>query len=311
VRELEIWKLRGSRYLDGRHQCTITDAGLTIYPRTEAVLAGTPIADTVPDGQIGFGIQQLDALLGGGLQAGSTTTVFGVPGSGRTVLGLHFLAAGLATAEPGLYFGFNEMPARLYAKAARLGLDLASERARELITIAWHPRSEKTPDALTSQLLDIVQRRQVRRLVIDGLDGLLKTLADPERIHDLFAALANQLRVREVTTVLALDMRDVIGASITIPQIGVSETTDNIICLRYVELRSQLRRLISVLKQSDGPHNATIHEFQITQQGLQVGGPFGDVEALLTGIARPHSPTNPYPGLPTAPDTGQSTSAPS
>jgi circadian clock protein KaiC len=278
VRELEIWKLRGSRYLDGRHQCTITNAGLTIYPRIEAVLAGTLVGDTAREARASFGIQELDALLGGGLQAGSTTMIFGAPGSGKTVLGLHFLAAGLVADELGLYFGFKEMPARLYAKAARLSLGLDSDRARELISIAWHPRSEKTADALAGQLLDTVLRRQVRRLVIDGLDGLLKTLADPERIQDFFASLASQLRAREVTTVFALDMRDVIGASISIPRLGVSETTDNIICLRYVEVRSQLRRFIWVLKQSDGPHNSTIHEFQITQQGIQVGGPFIDIE---------------------------------
>jgi circadian clock protein KaiC len=133
--------------------------------------------------------------------------------------------------------------------------------------------------------------------VIDGLSGLLKTLTDPERNSDFFTALANELRMRGVTTVFSLEMRDVIGDSISIPQLGVSETTDNIICLRYVELQSKLHRLLSILKVSDGAYDSGIYEFQITDRGMTIEAPIVNAEALLTGVARPQPMRGAAPAL--------------
>ena len=50
ARKLEIWKLRGSAYIEGRHPCAITDDGIIIYPRTESLLEQNDVPDSVPMG---------------------------------------------------------------------------------------------------------------------------------------------------------------------------------------------------------------------------------------------------------------------
>ena len=67
------------------------------------------------------GVAELDTMLAGGLLASSSTMVLGFAGSGKTLLGLHFLEAGARRKEPGLYFGFYESPERLIEGAVRSG----------------------------------------------------------------------------------------------------------------------------------------------------------------------------------------------
>ncbi len=62
---------------------------------------------------------------------------------------------------------------------------------------------------------------------------------------------------------------------------------ENIIFLRYVELRSQLFRLISIMKVRESGHDPAIREFRITDGGIDVAATFDSAEAILTGIAHP------------------------
>jgi circadian clock protein KaiC len=78
IREIEIWKLRGSAFVEGRHFCTITDAGITVYPRTEVVLDGSAYDVSSQRPRQAFGVAQLDAMLQGGVLTGTATAAFGI-----------------------------------------------------------------------------------------------------------------------------------------------------------------------------------------------------------------------------------------
>jgi circadian clock protein KaiC len=138
VRTLEVTKFRGGPVLMGRHFFEITDAGVTVHPRAEARL-GRSIDR--PQGVAGhrakFGIPGLDAMLGGGLRSGSVTMTIGTPGSGKTLAGLSFLAAGAREREPGAYFGFFETPDDLERKARAIGLSLAEHVESGLVDMMW------------------------------------------------------------------------------------------------------------------------------------------------------------------------------
>jgi circadian clock protein KaiC len=300
VRELEVRKFRGSGYLRGRHSYEITDAGMVVHPRTEALLA-TPPPDVIPAARVQFGVAELDAMFQGGLPAGSTTMLFGVPGSGKTVLGLHLLAAGAAVGEPGLYFGFNETVPRLLSKADTVGLGLSRMVEQGLIEALWQPPVEGDIDALAERLLEAVHRRQVRRLFIDGLSGFQEATEYPERLGRFFTALMNELRCQGVTTTYSVELRSIVGPTVEMPLQGLAAVTENIIFMRYVELRSQLHRLISILKVRESAFDAAIREFRITAQGIEVATSFASAEAVLTGVARPVMPPGAPPASPPGP----------
>jgi circadian clock protein KaiC len=290
VRELLVPKFRGSSYLRGRHFFEITDAGLVVYPRTEALLALPSASLSTQRQRMGFGISSLDEMLQGGLLSDSTTMVLGPSGSGKTLLGLHFLAAGAQQEQPGLFFGFYETPARLVERANRIGLDLSGFVARGLVEIIWQPPLEQILDALAEQLLTAVRRRHVRRLYIDGFNAFLETSVYPERTNRFFSALSNELRALDVTTIFTYETSELFGPVVKVPTAGVSELVDNIIFMRYVELRSQLYRLISMMETRESGHDTAIREFTITARGIDVAATFESAEAILTGIAHPTRP---------------------
>lgn len=288
-RELEIRKLRGSGYLEGRHQFEITNDGLRIYPRTEAVLHRHQPPPPLNE-RLRFGIPAFDAMLGGGVPGASITMVFGTPGSGRTFFGQYFLMQGAAQQEPSLYFGFNEPPEELMAKADLIGLPFTAAVESGAVTLLWQPAFENVLDGLIEKLLTIIQQGKIRRLVIDELEGLEQATVVSERLQSVFAALMFELRRLHVTTLFTLELQSLGSPSIDIPVRDVSMLADNIIFLRTVEIHSHLRRLISVQKMRRSGFDIGIREFVITHGGIVVDAPFEDVDATLTGQGRPTDP---------------------
>ena len=283
-RELEVRKLRGTAALRGRHSFRITEAGIVVYPRLEALLARPSADDEWPDERCATGVDQLDAMLGGGIPRGTATLVLGASGAGKTSLGLHFLARSSAE-EPGLLFGFYEMPLRLRLKAAHIGIKLDGLIEQGHLEILWHPPTEDILDSLGNRLVEAVRRRRVSRLVIDGLLAFQEIAADrPHRIGRFLTALANELRVLNVTTFYTAETRNLIGAVIEGPTIGLSTIAENLILLRYVEMRSQLRRLISIVKMRDSDFDSSLREFRITSTGIQLAHTFDSAEAILSGF---------------------------
>ncbi|HZJ63222.1 MAG TPA: ATPase domain-containing protein [Kofleriaceae bacterium] len=288
LRHVLVRKLRGSYQLRGRHAMEISSAGIKIRPRIETLLR-TPDEDDPPPRpveQADFGVIGLDAMLRGGLPGGSNTIVLGPSGSGKTMLGLQFLITGARVDRVGLYVGFYERPANLLAKGGRLGLGLDAARERGLLHMFWEAPTEGVLDAVVERVLRAVVELGVKRLCFDGLHGFRHHAEYPERTRAVFSALAYELTRRGVTTLFTLESQELVGSSIELPIEGVSSLADNIILLRHVELRSQLYRLISILKVRDRAYDGAIREFRITDRGIVVADTFDSAEQILTGTAR-------------------------
>jgi circadian clock protein KaiC len=287
LREIEIRKLRGSAYLEGRHQMAIHDHGVVVYPRTEQVYKYPVPSPDEPTDRMSWGIQELDTMSKGGLISGSTTLVLGPSGSGKTIVGLHFLAAGAQRGEPSLYVGFFESPPRLLRKAANLGLPLDAAVEAKQFHMVWQPPLEASIDAVAERLFATIEQHGVRRLFIDGLNGLQQSADYGERLPRFLAALSQELRARNVTTLMSTELETMFGPTVHITLPGVSAISENLLFLRYVELRSQLYRLLSIIKMRESEHDASIREFAITNEGIKVDATFATAEAILTGVAHP------------------------
>ena len=286
VRRLEVVKLRGSDHLNGLHRFAIEPSGVVVSPRLEAVLAGLVPAWQDPGERLAFGVAGLDAMLSGGLPAGASTVVFGTPGAGKTMLGLHFLAEGARRDEPGLIAGFQETAAAMTSTADRAGLGLGDHVASGLVRVLWWPPLELSPDAWAWRLLAEVDEHRPRRLLVDAMGDVLRLLADPGRRASFLTALTNALRDRGVTLIYNQEIDELVSPELRVPVPGLSAAMDTAILLRAVELESRLRRLVSVLKVRQSAFDPTIREFAIGATGVEVGEPFR-ASSLLTGTARP------------------------
>jgi circadian clock protein KaiC len=287
VREVHIQKFRGSSYLEGLHALQITSDGIELYPRLETM---TRTTDRGPDiarrERLSTGVAGLDKLLHGGLLAGSSTALLGPPGSGKTLLGLHFLAEGARQGERGLYFGLNESPALTIDAGDQVGLKLKELVGQDLVQVIWQPALEETLDVLANTLLTAVREGKPQRLFLDGLDALDDVSINSERMPLFFTALMTELHGLGVTTISAIELNSIFGPSTSLPIEGLSARVENIIFVRYVEIRSELQRIISILKTRRTGHDGAITEFQITDEGIKTGGKFEGAEAILTGVAR-------------------------
>src|SRR5690606_18691912 len=129
IRELKVYKLRGRNHLLGKHVFEITDAGLVAYPRFEATATAAGKMPGASGQLIGFGIPSWDRLIMGGVARGSTTSLIGNPGIGKTLMGLHFIHQGLRENETCLIVGFYESPPRIIEKAKKVGIDFSAALA--------------------------------------------------------------------------------------------------------------------------------------------------------------------------------------
>jgi circadian clock protein KaiC len=284
-RSLEVLKLRGSDFLASRHSMIINGDGITVFPRLETALAAEGIAQpTATWSRVGTGSSGLDQMLHGGIPSGSVTLVGGVAGAGKTVMGLGFLADGLGRGERGVYVGLDEAPSRLLNKAESLGLHLRQGAEDGTLNIHWIPSLELIPDRIAWQILDLVDRSEAKRLVIDGLDGIIAGMAGSTRIRSLITALMTAVRARGVTTIATHDLPRVTSPTMDDSYERLGAAIDNIVTLQYVELRSELHRLISILKVRESDFDPSIREFTISEGGLHVADTFGSAEAVLTGI---------------------------
>jgi circadian clock protein KaiC len=257
-----------------------------LHPRTELVYDSPPIEPIEPRTRLSLGVPRLDEMLGGGLLSQSTSMLLGAPGSGKTVLGLHFLAAGARAGEPSLYFGLSEKPGFLTQKADQLGLGFSQLVEQGGVHVHWEWPRQEILDIYAERIINAVQRYNIRRVFIDGLNGF-RHVVYPERVPAVFNTILDELRGRGVTTLYTAEMQQVIGTEIELPIHNISAATDNIILLRYLELRSQLYRLISILKQRDSGYDSAIREFVISSSGIDVASTFSSAETILTGVAQP------------------------
>ena len=203
------------------------------------------------------------------------------------MFGLHFLMEGARQGEPGLYFGLNQPITVIMDAASDIGLDVSAQVGSGEIEALWHPPVESIVDEITGRLLEAVRRRKVKRLFIDSLDSLGRSIIFPERTSRFFTALLNELRFLGVTTVSSLELPELFSSTVAIPIQGIAAAAENTIFIRSVEQNSELHRLVSVLKLQRSGYDPAIREFTISNEGIVIGDTFEGVEATLTGLARP------------------------
>jgi circadian clock protein KaiC len=278
LRELEVTKQRGSGFLEGRHAYSITDEGLILFPRFEA-LYGARREGVHFDKRISIGVEELDRLMDGGLLEGSTTLVLGASGSGKTVLGLHFLHAGLLAGEPALCMGFAENPDTIRAIMRRLGMD-----PKDLL-IEWQPAAELLLDAIGYRIMELVQKHGVRRLLIDGVDGLSRATSYPERVPSFFSVLVEELCARGVTTIVTDETREMFAEEMELPGLTMSAICDNSITFRQVQTETQISRVLTILKTSASSHARGLYVVEVTDRGIVIGETLQMTKGVVTAAS--------------------------
>lgn len=293
IRTLIVGKMRGVRYLGGAHSFQINDRGIQVFPRQEALVHAPRYRAT--DQRVSTGIDELDRMMRGGPIRSSSTLIAGSAGTGKTLLALHFLAAGARSGERGLMVSFQENPEQLTLRASYFGLADAF-RPDGAIEMLFLSPIELDLDAAAAQIRTAVEERNVQRIVIDSVAELESATRDPERFDDFMASLVGFLRGREVTTIMTREIHQIFGANLAIASQGLSYIVDNIVLLRYLELEAQIRRAIAVLKIRGSDHDKRLRELLIADGQIRIVDSFRNLSGLLAGMPMPAGLSPGQPG---------------
>jgi circadian clock protein KaiC len=290
-RRLKVVKIRGRKYRGGYHDFVIRRGGLDVFPR----LVASEHHQRFPRELLKSGIESLDALVGGGLDRGTSTLIMGPAGSGKSSVAIQYVGAAAARGECVAVFIFDESRHTLLTRSAGLGTDLQPYLDKGTVTIQQVDPAELAPGEFVQAVRQAVEERHCRVIVIDSLNGYLNAMPEERFLTIQLHELLTYLGQRGVTTILVVAQHGLMGSGMQAP-VDVSYLADSVILTRYFELQGRVKKAVSVVKKRSGAHEDTIRELRLGRQGLSVSEPLQKLRGVLTGVplaqeqsARPES----------------------
>ena len=277
-RRLRVVKMRGMTFRGGYHDFTIETGGLAIYPRLVAAEHHKAFIGELTS----TGSSELDALLGGGIERGTSLLLIGGAGVGKSSIALTYAMAAAGRGEAVVVFAFDEGLGTAFARAAGLGMPLQTHVASGRVRVQQIDPAEMSPGEFAHRVRESVQREGVRVVVIDSLNGYMNAMPEERflvlQMHELLSTL-NQLGV---ITILVLAQHGLTGPMQT--PLDISYLSDAVLMLRYFEAGGRVRRAISVVKKRSSAHEDAIREFRLTAEGVKVGPPLIEFQGILSGV---------------------------
>jgi len=275
-RQIEIVKLRGGSHQTGKYPFLITDDGITVFPDESQAFA-----EEVPVKRLSLGVRGVDAMIDGGVFRGATTLLLGQSGTGRTVLGLHFLAEGIKRRERGVFFSFEEGRTQVLTDAQMIGMNFkAAEKAKLLRITAWQPEA-KPIEAYLKKIKKIVEEFAPKRVVIDSVTPLANSV-DEQRFRRFIVTLNSYFKTKQITSIINYTGGSASGAAIA-TESDLAVIADNIIVMKFAEVGDKMERVILISKSRASAHDKDIRRYTINDRGICVlaAGDGGCSEPLL------------------------------
>ena len=160
-------KYRGQAFRGGFHDFTIRTGSVEVFPR----LVSSEHRSTFPAETISSGIAELDALLGGGLEKGSSCLVLGPAGTGKSLMVFHFAKAAVERGEKVAMFIFDEELGQLFRRLKAMGIDLEGMQDEGKLIITPVDAAELSPGAFSHSVRMTVDTQKVSSVIIDSLNG--------------------------------------------------------------------------------------------------------------------------------------------
>jgi circadian clock protein KaiC len=286
-RRLRVVKYRAQQFRGGYHDYTVRRGGLQVFPRLVAAEHRT----AVPRGTLRSDIAELDALLGGGLEQGTSTLLVGAAGTGKSTLAAQFAAAAAGRGERTAFFIFDEVPATLLDRADHLGIPLRKAADDGMVTIRPVDPAEFSPGELVHLVRLAVERDSISLVIIDSLNGYLNAMPGERhlitQLHEMLAYLSQ----RNVATILVSAHQGLIGAMTA--SVDATYLADAVLLFRFFEARGEIRQALSVMKKRGGNHERTIREFMLRDGSIHVGAALTEFRGVLTGVPVYEGPNEP------------------
>jgi circadian clock protein KaiC len=277
-RRARVVKYRGIKFRGGYHDATITTGGLNIFPR----LVASEYRGSFVQTRMSSGIAELDRLLGGGIEAGSSTLVLGPAGTGKSLLAIVFIVAAIARGEKAVLFVFDEELGLLFARMKGLGVDLEKMQHGGNLFVEQVDAAELSPGEFAHRVRRRVDEDDIKTVVIDSLNGYQAAMPEENSLILHMHELLQYLNRRGAATFMTVAQHGLVG-DMKAP-VDVTYLADTVMLLRYFEAMGNVRRAISIIKKRTGAHESTIREYRIDGRGLTIGDPLDGFQGVLRGV---------------------------
>lgn len=245
--------------------------------------------------RIPTGVPKLDEMLSGGIPKGFVVAVTGEPGTGKTVLCIHFIAKGVEVGDKCIYVTTEESRESIMRQAAQFGFDFkkaVEERRLIIIDALMRPSGEPwslqslNPEELVNKVIEAKKQLGYGdgRLVVDSMSAFWLDAPAMARRHSYYVkkVLSQWGFTMLLTSQYAVTTSEAFG-------FGVEHISDGILRFRRAIREGRLRRYIIIEKMRQTPHDLRLHEIEIRDGvGLVILGP---VEARREDVALPWSVT--------------------
>jgi circadian clock protein KaiC len=278
-RIMRIIKVRGRNYRSDDIYFKITKDGINVFPKLRVLLEHFSTTE-----RISMGISALDDMLGGGIFVGSSTLITGSPGTGKSTLGLSFIAEGLKNGETCLYAGFEESKTQVLRNAKNFGWDFEKYEREGLLVMRCIYPNEKHLEEHLADIRQIVEEKKIKRCVVDPLSAISSAFS-PDAFISFSKRLNGYLKTQEVTPLFTSATTSLIGNTKD-ADAHLSTISDNIVLLRYVEMQGDVQSVINIIKMRGSEHSKSLRIYNITDKGIVVGKSLEGYEGVTTGVSK-------------------------
>lgn len=279
-RRISVEKHRGVGQESGDHGLEIREQGLEVYPSLTPDAGGA----TVEPEQFSTGLEEFDALLGGGIERGTVTVFSGPTGVGKTTLATKLLEAVAGAGHTASIYQFEETVRTVRHRSEALGIDLSA--VGENLRLEDIEPLSLSPEEFAQRVRADIDSHDTEIVVLDGTEGYQLSLhGNKDDIVRSLHALCRYLTARNVTVVL-LDQSDHADGTTDPTNENFSYLADNIVVLNYIERDGRKERIASVLKKRIGNHEETVRPYSFGADGIEMRAPETTVENFLTGSPR-------------------------
>jgi circadian clock protein KaiC len=267
------------RYRGGYHDYIIQRGGIAVFPR----LIASEHRQGYTRERLASGVAELDTLLGGGIEHGTSTLIVGGAGTGKSSLTAQFVASAAGRGLHAAVFIFDESVNTLLTRSDGLGIDLRRHVESGRVTVQQVDPAELSPGEFAHAIRNSVARDNASVVVLDSLNGYLNAMPEERfliiQLHELLSYLGQM----NVATILVGAHQGLIGGQMITP-VDASYLADAVILIRYFEAGGEVRQAISVMKKRGGAHERTIREFKLETGRISVGQPLRTFRGILTGV---------------------------